>query len=416
MTTFPILLAISLLPHGGQQIRVTGGDGAVFAPTQGVTSGSPKPGNIKAGTFGDEEFAIVLVPAKSGGFTVGGHRVHGGAKRPISGSMTKGGVLRATMKSGPGNSRQIPVDGRYHPANDSLLVTSIDRRPVNVELPRFGVRLIKAGPYSGRSLEPSAAWEIVLTRSSGIDYGFSGFVEIGDTRRPIQGTLKGKTGKLLGSAKGVDAIQVDGQYDFGSGQIQVEIRLKGGMEAISAQLEPGRLKAQKLFGLVEKIAGNIPSESEASDYKISGIQTEKSFQVDITMKAPYEGQARVKSEYSSQLTSTLKPGDVIELTTLSSAEKSGTYQPNLSISGFWLVEGDGAEVTEFTKTFAGTASDGKFYASSQATTKFRVLAKGTIKITAVYTGHYWGPAGAWNWNPCTYLYKFGEGPKPKPTE
>lgn len=404
MKTIGFLIVLCVASLGFAQITVTGGDQALFKPAS--------VGTLKPGSFGDEEFTLVVSAAKVG-FGVTGYIIQSGSKRLISGSISKAGTLRANMKMGAGKSREVPVDGKYNPQNDSIVISSIGGKPVSHELPRFGKRLIKAGTYSARDNAKDTSWELTLSKSSGPDFNVVGFVEVNGKRRTVTGNLKGSTGKLLGLVPEVEAFKLDGNYDFKTHELNVELRLSGATSGISAKLEAGRLAVPQLFGLVEKISGKIPDEAEAADFKISGIQTEKSFQVDIIMKPPYEGRARVKNEYSSQLTSTLKQGDIIELTALSTSDKSGSYQPNLSISGFWLVEGDGAEVLEFTKTFAGSASDGKFYASSQGKTRFKVLGKGTIKITAVYTGHYWGPAAAWNWNPCTYVYKFKEAPKVK---
>lgn len=362
---------------------------------------------IKQGTFGDEEFSIILTAAKNGVFTVSGYRIQTGAKRPISGNMSKSGVLRATMKTS--KTRQVAVDGRYDSGMDAIVVTSIDGKAENIELARFGQKLIKPGPYHGRSIEPDLAWELTVTRTSGPDFSVQGIVRAGSKTNLVEGTLR-KSGKLL--AQGVDneLLKVDGAYDFEEHQLDVVLRVSGAGEGISAVLTAGKLPVERIFGLVSKVVGNVPGPSELNDYKIAGSVSESNFTLDIVMKPPYQGEANITFDYSSQLTSSLTVGKVVELTVMASASKSGRDAPNLAGSGFWYVEGDGAEVLEMTKAFVGTASDGKFYPSVQGVTKFKVRSSGTIKITAVYTGQYWGPGGAYNWNPCTYTYKFGERP------
>jgi hypothetical protein len=135
---------------------------------------------------------------------------------------------------------------------------------------------------------------------------------------------------------------------------------------------------------------------------------ERSFRIEVRMKPPYTGSAFVAHHYSSPLTSRLKPGQIVELTCWSEADRT-SRDFNVGSGCQWIVEGPGAEIIGTpTKTFAGTASDGKFYALSRAATRFRVLNSGQIKITAAQGGQLWG--GSDNWNPATYVYKSGEIP------
>ncbi|HMS56595.1 MAG TPA: hypothetical protein PKA27_14470 [Fimbriimonadaceae bacterium] len=362
---------------------------------------------IKPGTFGDEDFAIILKAAKNGTFSVSGFRLQNGAKRTISGNMSRSGALRATLNASA--TKKVPINGQYIPNDDAIAINSIDGKSSDMVLARFGKKLIKTGPYQGRSTDPDVAWELTVSRSSGADYNVVGFLEIDSKRNRIEGTLKAN-GKLLAQSSDNESVKVDGQYDFEEHRLDVLLHVTGVSERIGATLEQGKLQAPAIFGLVSKVVGNVPGPDERGDFKIAGSISQSNFTLDIIMKPPYEGQANITFDFSSPLGSTLKAGQVVELTVMSSASKSGRDKPNLAGSGFWHVEGDGAEVLEMKKTFVGTASDGKFYASVQGVTKFKVLSRGTIKITAVYAGQYWGPGGAYNWNPCTYTYKFGEKP------
>jgi len=90
------------------------------------------------------------------------------------------------------------------------------------------------------------------------------------------------------------------------------------------------------------------------------------------------------------LTPRLKPGQIVELTCSSEADRT-SRDVNIGSGCQWIVEGTGAEVIGTpTRTFAGTASDGSFRASSTAATRFRVLNSGQIKITASQGGQLWG--------------------------
>ena len=134
---------------------------------------------------------------------------------------------------------------------------------------------------------------------------------------------------------------------------------------------------------------------------------ETSFKIEVRMKPPYIGSAVVTHNYSSPLSSRLKPGQVVELNCWSEAERTGRDAPNLGSGCQWGVSGAGAEVLESTHTFAGAGSDG-FHPSSRAVTRFKVLNSGTITIVAGQNGQLWG--GSDNWNPATYVYKFGARP------
>lgn len=162
-----------------------------------------------------------------------------------------------------------------------------------------------------------------------------------------------------------------------------------------------------VFKLVDTIVGEVPGPGEANDHRVWGSVSETNWTVNILMKAPYEGRAELEHTYKKgQLGASLKVGDIIELQVVSVASKSGSYQPNLGGNAWWSVEGP-VEVLETVKTFAGTASDGKFYAANSGRTKFKVGSgsKGQrIKIIGHQAGPAWGSSK--NWNPVTYIYEF----------
>ena len=218
-----------------------------------------------------------------------------------------------------------------------------------------------------------------------------------------------QNGKISAAIRNNNLAKIDGKYDFQRLEIDLVLSVSGVGERIETTLKFGKLPALGSFGLIQKTVGEVPGPQEFSDFTIAGSISESHFGLEIKMKPPYQGEAHMKHEYSHQLTPVLKQGQIIELTVISASSKSGTYQPNLAGTGWWIVEGDGAEVLETKPSFSGTASDGKFYANTEGKTRFRVLGKGTIKVIAAYNGQYWG-SGSKNWNPCTYVYQFGATP------
>lgn len=389
--------------------------GASALPTGQSGGGSSQPAaSIRPGTFKNDEFVIVVTAGRDGVFTVTGHRLVGGREMGITGNVSRSGALRASLLIRGTSPETVPINGRYQAREDALFIQSINGEPAGILLKRMGGKGIQEGTYSAREASPNGSWEVKITKSSGPDYNLVGTQEIGGKKTPLAGTLK-EDGRVIGRAGSEGQLSLTGRYDFGDNTIELVASVPGATAGLSAVLKHGPLKpsqtnASGSFGLVSKVVGNVPGPVEANDLTISGEVTERSFSIKVVMKPPYQGEASIKHEFSSPLGSTLRPGEEIELTVISSAEKSGSYQPTVAGTGYWLVEGDGAKVLQQGKVFIGSASDGKFYASGQATTKFQVLAKGTIKITAGYAGQYWGPAGNFNWNPCTYTYKFGEKP------
>jgi len=352
---------------------------------------------------------IVIKAAKNGVSPVSGHLGSGPGKRIIEGNISQTGALRASLSVSGTAGKTVPMNGRYRAKDDTIFIQSIDGEPAGILLERMGGKGVQEGDYSAMERNPDVNWEVTITKSSGPDFNLVGTMEVNGKRVGIAGTVK-EDGRILGRAGSGDSLSVTGAYDFESKTIELTAAAKGAFDGLKAILKPGKLTVGRNFGLVSKVVGNVPGPAEMNDYTVSGEVSEKGFSLTIKMKPPYQGEASIKHEFSSPLGSSLRPGDIIELTVMSSADKSGRDAPNVAGTGYWLVEGDGAEVIQTGKQFIGTASDGKFYASGQAVTKFKVLSKGTIKITAGYAGAYWGPAGEFNWNPCTYTYKFGEAP------
>lgn len=177
--------------------------------------------------------------------------------------------------------------------------------------------------------------------------------------------------------------------------------------AKAANPKPKPAATTGTYRLVETIVGEVPPPGEANDHKIWGTVSESSWSVNIEMKAPYVGRASLAHTYNKgKLGSELKPGEIVELHAVSISSKGGSYEPNLGGNAWWSVEGP-VEIFEQGKTFAGTASDGKFYPASSCTTRFKVGvgSKGArIKIVAGQAGKTWGSSK--NWNPMTYIYEF----------
>lgn len=366
---------------------------------------------IRAGTFTSEDTGMVIIikAAKNGVSTVSGHMGSGPGKRIIEGNISQTGALRASLSVSGTAGKTVPMNGRYRAKDDTIFIHTIDGEPAGILLARMGGKGVQEGDYSAMERNPDVNWEVSITKSSGPDFNLVGTLEVNGKKSEIAGTLK-EDGRITGRAGAEGSLVLTGAYDFEHETIKLIASAHPGAAGLTAILKPGKLSVGRNFGLVSKVVGNVPGPAEAAEYTVSGEVSENSFSLTIKMKPPYQGEASIKHEFSSPLGSTLRPGDIIELTVISSADKSGRDAPRLAGTGYWRVEGDGAEVLNEGKQFIGTASNGQFYASGQAVTKFKVLSKGTIKITAGYAGQYWGPSGNFNWDPCTYTYKFGEVP------
>lgn len=234
-------------------------------------------------------------------------------------------------------------------------------------------------------------------------------------------------GEVVFDGASVGQAQVDGASRVGASAVGYETTAQtvaasfttGGGGTYTLYLKPAGLAATPkptptprapaaggaTFGLVSKVLGHAPGPAEGQYSVSSGSMSENSFHVELRMKPPSTGFASVTHHFSSPLTSFLLPGQVVELTCTSEATRQGRDTPYVGSNCQWYVEGDGAAVLDSTKTFVGTAGDGKFYPGSQAVTHFRVLKSGTIKITAAQGGALWGSSD--NWNPATYIYKSG---------
>ncbi|MGC4046379.1 MAG: hypothetical protein QM758_21520 [Armatimonas sp.] len=393
------LTLLSSVPVGvaSAQISVTGGDMNLFSAKAAVEPGS----------FGTPEFFITLVKSKSKQMTVGGRYTAGQSRRSISGILSGTHVLRARLNDGP----ETAIDGKYNPGNDTIVITRIGNKTVNEVLERFDTltdkpekeRVIKPGTYTGQTEEPDSSWTVSITPSKSKAFNLVGSATIEGKRREVKGTLY-PTGKIVGTH--------NGRYDSDDQSLLIDFPF--GPRKLTVVMRQGQMPTKiSLFGLVDKKVGNVPGAAEATDHHIEGSVSEDSFSVGIRMKPPYMGEAKISFGFSTNMGSTLKPRQLVELTVWGESSKGGSYQPNLSGTGQWIVEGDGADIVESSKVFVGTASNGQHYASGRGKVLFRVRDQGTIKITASYSGQTWGGAGNWNWNPCTYTYKFREPAKAK---
>ncbi len=374
------------------QISVTGGDIKVFV------SGP----EIEPGSFGTQEFFITLVKGKNGQMTVGGRYSTGQARKSISGTLGKNNQLRARVNDGP----QTEIDGKYNPDNDTIVITRIGNQKVDEVLERMDTLVakpkleIKPGTYTGQTDEPDTSWTVNITPSKSKAFNVVETATVEGRAQEVKGTLY-PTGKFVGTHTGI--------YNFEQQTMLIDFRRADKKYVVNVR--QGQAPKVSLFGLVSKDVGKIPGPGEASDHHIEGTISEDSFSVEIKMKPPYEGNAKISFGFSNNMGSTLKPGQIVELNVWGESSKDGSYKPNLAGTGQWILEGDGFQILESSKAFVGTASTGTHYPSTRGKVVFRVLGQGTIKVTACYAGQYWGPAGAWNWNPCTYIYKFREPAK-----
>ncbi|MBL8209975.1 MAG: hypothetical protein JNK87_04655 [Bryobacterales bacterium] len=174
--------------------------------------------------------------------------------------------------------------------------------------------------------------------------------------------------------------------------------------APSAPVRPPSPNNRGSFGLTRVITGTAPPPAVGNDGSVFGSMTEDRFSVTAEWKGAYQGKLTVEHHYKrGSLRETLYTGDEIELQIVSLASESGRDKHNVGSSASWYIEGS-AEVLEQGKTFAGRASDGKFYPASSNRVRFRVGSGGSIKIMAGHVGQLWGSST--NWNPVTYIYEF----------
>lgn len=158
------------------------------------------------------------------------------------------------------------------------------------------------------------------------------------------------------------------------------------------------------FGLTQVILGTAPPPAEGNDGRVFGSMAEDRFSVTAEWKGAYQGKLTVDHHYKrGNLRETLYTGDEIELQIVSISSESGRDKHNVGSGASWYIEGS-AEVLEQGKTFAGRASDGKFYPASSNRVRFKVGSGGKIRILAGHGGQLWG--GSPNWNPVTYVYEF----------
>jgi hypothetical protein len=276
---------------------------------------------------------------------------------------------------------------------------------------------------------PQYQYLITVEPRAGNNYPLSGRAMLRGGQYTISGTLYGRSGtfRAVAHRQGeadeyfdgtgtADGLVITHLYERGQKfKLTIPLKFVSGSYAQQQAASAVKPRPQPLssavgaafagtFGLVSKVLGHVPPPGEGNNSITLGSMDEKSFRIEIRMKPPYIGSASVTHHYSSPLTSWLRPGQVVELTCWSEAERNGRDAPNLGSGCQWGVSGNGAEVIQSNHTFAGAGSDG-FHPSSQAVTRFKVLNSGTITIVAGQNGQLWG--GSDNWNPATYNYKYG---------
>lgn len=396
--TLLVVFSAALFTVGSAQITITGGDvGIVFEEES----------RIEPGSFGTPEFMIVLTPGKNGKMVVGGRMHKTSTIVNISGNLTADNKILAKLL----DKAMTPIDGRYNPNNDTIVITRIGNEAKNEVLKRVSTTTkpeshpIEAGQYTGRAGEPEGVWEITVSKGPAGAFNVTGHVTIGEAKIPIKGTL-GQSGKLTGTGGPEGSYRIDGAYDFATKTISIKI--KGFAVDNTVRLKPEPLQHVSVFGMVSKEVGNVPPPGGDGNGTVEGGMSEDNFFVLVKRRPESEGSMKITHNYSTTMGSTLKPGEIIELRCWSEAEKGGKYPPTIASGAHWIVEGD-ATILEFKKTLVGITSDGTFTARAEGITRFRVGASGTIRITAGQGGHLWG--GSTNWNPVTYTFKYREPAK-----
>ena len=177
-------------------------------------------------------------------------------------------------------------------------------------------------------------------------------------------------------------------------------------DAIHEPRRPTVKPMKGAFGPPVTRFGRAPGPQETNDQKVSGTMTKSSMKVTVERKPASEGSVTITHTFSGTIPDILKPGDIIELSCESAAEKSGPNPLYVGGNCQWWVEGNVTMITPPTTkmSFAGYASDGKFYDKSTSTTKFKVETGGRLSIQAWQKGPAWGATD--NWVPAEYVYTF----------
>jgi len=165
-------------------------------------------------------------------------------------------------------------------------------------------------------------------------------------------------------------------------------------------------KVEGSYGLVKREPGNMPADGVGPYGTWSGSIGEGFANVMWTATRDYQGTFTWSAKFPKP-PAVLKPGEIIELISESSASRTSENQPFHGGGAKWYVEG--AEVLESVSAYSGSSSDGKFHSSAKGKTRFKVGSGGTIVLKA-NESIGWGTGG--NFNTCTYTYQWNAPPIP----
>ncbi|MBX3096973.1 MAG: hypothetical protein KF812_08930 [Fimbriimonadaceae bacterium] len=159
--------------------------------------------------------------------------------------------------------------------------------------------------------------------------------------------------------------------------------------------------AEGTYGLVKKELGTLEASPIIEPYGTwNGSGTANSIQVTWTATRDYEGTFTFQGTWDTP-PPVLKPGQILELKVSARASRTSENLPYHGGNAQWVVEG--GEVLERGNSFAGLASNGQFYGSTDTTLRLKIGTGGRIVITAnayVKTGG----------NLCTYTYEWNAPP------
>lgn len=174
--------------------------------------------------------------------------------------------------------------------------------------------------------------------------------------------------------------------------------------AVAIPPKPG----QGYFKLLNKVVGKAPEPGTDSNGTVSGTITEGSLTIQYRGAAGRDATADISANWSMPPT-TLKQGEIIDLTAQGKASVKGKDRGSVGIGIDWGVIGS-VEVLEGKKAFIGLASNGIEYESGNVKYRVKIGSGGSITLIAAQGGWAWGSGGIWN--PCEYHYVWVAGEAP----
>lgn len=171
------------------------------------------------------------------------------------------------------------------------------------------------------------------------------------------------------------------------------------------------------FGLVAKVVGHAPGPQPDPYGTWSGSVGESSISATYaSTRQDYDSHASLQATWSVPPT-TIKPGEVIDLTVTASGSVSGKDHGSPSVDASWACSG--GEMVESKSAFAGVSSSGAIIGSGSGHYRFKAPESGEFTLYSAQSGISWGSGGVWR--PCEYKYKMdappiaGPSASPSPT-